>query len=279
MGANTIGVLHPGEMGSAVGATVRAAGVRVLWVSEGRGTDTHRRAAAAGLEDVATMERVVRESAFIVSICPPAAAMHVAEAVASRGFAGTYVDANAVSPATSRAIGAIVERAGAVFVDGGIVGPPPRTSGTTRLYLSGPAAERVAALFSCSMLEAIVLDGPIAAASALKMAYAGWTKGSAALLMTMRTFAIAEGVDDALLREWERSIPGLAARSESAVRDNSRKARRFVDEMREIAETLVAAGLPDGFHRAAAKVYERLAPYKDTPTPPSAADAARALKQ
>jgi 3-hydroxyisobutyrate dehydrogenase-like beta-hydroxyacid dehydrogenase len=192
---------------------------------------------------------------------------------------GTYVDANAVSPATTRAIGAIVERAGAVFVDGGIVGPPPRTSGTTRLYLSGPAAERVAALFSGSVLETIVLDGPIAAASALKVAYAGWTKGSAALLMTMRALAIAEGVDDALLREWERSIPGLAARSESAVRDNFRKAWRFVDEMREIAETLVAAGLPDGFHRAAANVYERLAPYKDTPTQPSAADAARVLKQ
>ena len=279
MSEDAIGILHPGEMGSAVGAALRAAGTPVRWASEGRGPDTQRRAAAAGLQDVGTLEQVLRESAVIVSICPPAAVMDVAEAVARRGFCGTYVDANAVSPATARAAGAIIERAGAVFVDGGIIGPPPRTRGTTRIYLSGPAAQDVAARFAGSVLEAIALDGPLTAASALKMAYGGWTKGSAALLMTMRALAITEGVGDALLHEWERSIPGLAARSERAVRDNARKAWRFVGEMEEIAEALATAELPDGFHRAAAEVYERLAAYKDAPTPPSAGEAYAALRQ
>jgi len=279
MGNDAIAILHPGEMGGAVGAALRAAGARVLWASEGRGADTHRRAVAAGLENAGTLAQVVRDSALIVSICPPAAAIRVAETVASRGFDGTYVDANAISPATARAVGAVVERAGAVFVDGGIIGPPPRTPGTTRLYLSGPLAQQVAARFAGSALEAIALDGPRAAASALKMAYAGWTKGSAALLMTMRALAIAEGVDDALLREWNQSIPGLAGRSESAVRDNARKAWRFVGEMREIGQSLTAVGLPDAFHDAAAQVYERLASYKDAPTPPTMADAYRALRR
>jgi len=278
MSADAIAILHPGEMGSAVGTALRAIGTRVLWASEGRGADTYRRARAAGLEDAGTLEQVVRESAVIISICPPAAAVEVAEGVARQRFAGTYVDANAISPATARAVAAVIEPAGAMFVDGGIIGPPPRQPGATRLYLSGPAAGAVAARFTGSVLEAVALAGPLAAASALKMAYAGWTKGSAALLMCMRALAIAEGVEDALLSEWDRSIPGLAARSASAIRDNSRKAWRFVGEMHEIAAALDAAGLPGGFHRSAAAVYERLQSYRDASTPPSVAEAYGSLR-
>jgi 3-hydroxyisobutyrate dehydrogenase-like beta-hydroxyacid dehydrogenase len=273
----TIGVLHPGEMGSAVAAAAVTGGARVLWAAEKRGAQTHRRAERAGLEDAGTLEALVRQSDIVVSVCPPHAALDVARAVAVRRFAGTYVDANAVSPATARDIGAVVERAGATFVDGGIVGPPPYRPGTTRLYLSGPEAGRVAAPFAGSPLEIIMLHGPSGAASALKMAYAAWTKGSAALLMAVRALAAAERVDDALLREWARSQPDLAARSEAAAKGSAPKAWRWIGEMEEIAATFAAAGLPDGFHRAAAEVYQRLAQYKDAAEPPPIAEVAAVL--
>lgn len=268
----TIGILHPGDMGSVVGACAVAAGARVLWASEGRSAGSRERAAAAGLEDARTVGAVVAASDVIVSVCPPHAAIEVARDVAGRRFAGLFVDANAVAPGTAREIGAIVEAGGATFVDGGLIGPPPRNAGSTRLYLSGREAKRAAALFESSALEAIAIgDGP-GAASALKMAYAAYTKGSSALLMAIRALAASEGVDDALLAEWRRSQPDLPKRSEAAARDNARKAWRFVGEMEEIAAAFAAAGLPGGFHEAAAEIYARLADYKDAATPPSMAD-------
>ncbi|MGH7354711.1 MAG: DUF1932 domain-containing protein [Candidatus Rokuibacteriota bacterium] len=272
----TIGLLHPGEMGAMVGASARADGARVLWASEGRGPATPRRADAAGLEDAGTLAELVRRSLVILSVCPPDAAVDVARTVAAARFRGLYVDGNAVSPQTAREIGSIVAKAGATFVDGGIIGGPPQKRGTTRLYLSGAAAARVAALFPKGPLEAIVVAGGPGAASALKMAYAAWSKGSAALLMAVRALAIAEGVADALLNEWKLSQPDLPARSEAAVKRNASKAWRFVGEMEEIAATFSAAGLPDGFHQAAAEIYRRLAPWKDA-EPPSVAEASKAL--
>ena len=268
----TIGILHPGDMGSVVGACAVAGGSRVLWASEGRSAGSRERAAAAGLEDARTVAALVAASDVILSVCPPHAAIDLARDVAGRRFAGLFVDANAVAPATAREIGAVVEAGGAAFVDGGLIGPPPRNAGSTRLYLSGREAKRAAALFESSALEAIAIgDGP-GAASALKMAYAAYTKGSSALLMAIRALAASEGVDDALLAEWRRSQPELPKRSEAAARDNARKAWRFVGEMEEIAATFAAAGLPGGFHEAAAVIYERLAGYKDATTPPSMAD-------
>ncbi len=272
----TIGLLNPGEMGAAVGASARADGAHVLWASEGRGAATRGRAEAAGLEDAGTLAELARRSEVILSICPPDAAADVARAVAALRFSGLYVDGNAVAPATAREIGGIVEKAGARFVDGGIIGGPPQRRGATRLYLSGEGAARVAALFPGGPLEALVVPGGPGAASALKMAYAAWTKGSAALLMAVRALADAEAVGDVLLAEWKLSQPDLPERCEKAVRNSSRKAWRFVGEMHEIAATFAAAGLPDGFHEAAAEIYERLAPWKDA-APPSVSEASRAL--
>ncbi|HSE91824.1 MAG TPA: DUF1932 domain-containing protein [Methylomirabilota bacterium] len=273
----TIGLLHPGEMGGALGEALRIAGSRVLWTSEGRSASTRARAGAAGLEDAGSLAAVVQASEVILSVCPPHAALDLARAVAARRFAGLYVDANAVSPATTREIGGIVEKGGATFVDGGIVGPPPRQRGTTRLYLSGASARRVAALCEVGALEAIVLEGGPGAASAMKVAYASWTKGSQALLMTVRALAAADGVEAALLAEWERSQPGLVARSEAAAQGTARKAWRWIAEMEEIAATFAAAGLPDGFHLASAEIYRRLQGYKDAKAPPSIAEVARML--
>jgi hypothetical protein len=121
------------------------------------------------------------------------------------------------------------------------------------------------------------MPGDVGTASALKMAYAAWTKGSSALLMAVCALAIHEGVDRVLRAEWQRSQPGLGARSESAVAANANKAWRFVGEMEEIAATFAAAGLPAGFHQACAVVYERLGRYKDTPSAPTVAEAAATL--
>lgn len=277
---DTIGLLHPGEMGASVGAAARGNDGQVLWASEGRGLETRARAVAAGLTDVETLSALVERSRIILGVCPPHAATEVARAVAGRRFSGIYVDANAVSPDTTREVRGIVEAGGASFVDGGIIGPPARTPGTTRLYMSGDESERVAACFRSGPLEAQVLDGPSGAASALKMAYAAWTKGSAALLIAIRTLAINEGIDEALTHEWDLSQAGLPARSAGAVRSNARKAWRFSGEMEEIADTFAAAGLPDGFHRAAAEIYRRMTDYKDTAAAPSVEEvAARILAE
>ena len=273
----TIGILHPGEMGSAVGAAARAGGARVIWASAGRGAATRKRAEADGLDDVDTLARLARESEIIVCVCPPASAPDVAREVAATRFGGTFVDGNAIAPATTRAVGEIVTAGGARFVDGGIIGPPPRKAGEARLYLSGPGAAAVAAVFKGTTLEAIVLDGPVGAASAIKMAYAAWTKGSQALLLAIRALAAREGVDAALLAEWARSQPDAMGRSERAVSANIKKAWRFVGEMDEIAATFEAAGLPNGFHEAAGEVYRRLAGWKDTAAPPSMAEVAKTL--
>src|SRR5437867_6332045 len=164
-------------MGSSVAAAARAGGSRVVWASAGRGEATRKRAVADGLEDVDTLVRLARESEIILSVCPPASAPVVAREVAAARFGGTFVDGNAVAPVTTRTIGEIVTAGGARFVDGGIIGPPARKAGGTRLYLSGPCAADVAAHFKGSRIDAIVLDGPVRAAPGIQMAYAGWNKG------------------------------------------------------------------------------------------------------
>ena len=255
MNQTVIGVLHPGEMGAAVGRCLTARGHTVLWASAGRGPETAVRAAAAGLTDAGTAEAVACDAEVILSVCPPHAAVDVARAVA--GFGGLYVDANAVSPATAQDIARIICGGGGRYVDGGIIGLPPVTPGGTRLYLSGPLAQPVAGLFGGTALDARVIGESPTAASAVKMAYAGWTKGSAALLLAVRALARAEGVEDTLLAEWALSQPSLPDRSQGSARSATVKGWRWVAEMEEISASMAAAGLPGGFHQAAAEVFRR----------------------
>ena len=273
----TIGILHPGAMGAAIGASARQAGARVLWVSEGRSTQTAARAEEAGLVDVHWLNGLVNQSRIVVSVCPPHAAEEMAKEVALVGYEGLYVDANAIAPASARRVCDIVEARGASFVDGGIIGPPPWRPGTTRLYLSGEAAPKVARYFEGGPLEVQVLDAPVGVASALKMAYAAYTKGTSALLAAIIALAEHEGVHDALFAEWRRGDQDLAAEYAQRVRAAAPKAWRYAGEMDEVAATFAAAGLPSGFHEAAAAVYRRLEAYKDDSDPPSAEELARAL--
>jgi 3-hydroxyisobutyrate dehydrogenase-like beta-hydroxyacid dehydrogenase len=263
----TVALLHPGNMGTTIGVAAATSGARMVWVSEGRSKTSQGRARDAGLRDVKTLTNAVNESEVILSVCPPDAALDLARDVAQHRFKGIYVDANAVSRATAQQICEIVTRAGANFVDGGIIGSPVKRPGTTRMYLSGEHAPEIAALFADSMLDAKTIGAEPGAASALKVAYAAWTKCTDALLLTIRTFAASEGVDRALLQEWAISQPDLERRSQQAAAVATPKAWRYVGEMKEIAATFEAAGLPTGFHNAAAELWERLAPFKDQTEP------------
>jgi len=254
-----------------VAAGVR--GARVIWASNDRSKATRDRARHAGLHDIKTLPDLVHASDVILAVCPPHAAFELARSVADLGFTGVYVDANAVAPATAKRIGETLESAGASFVDGGIIGSPARQPGTTRLYLSGPRAREVAELFSGSLLEAKTLDTNPGSASALKMAYAAWTKGSDALLIAIRALAASEGVEQALLEEWAQSKADLIDRSTRAAERTAPKAWRYAGEMREIAATFEAVGLTPDFHNAAAEIYDRLAGFKDMTGAAPAAEA------
>jgi 3-hydroxyisobutyrate dehydrogenase-like beta-hydroxyacid dehydrogenase len=233
-----VGLVHPGEMGAAVGRVLQANGHEVVWASAGRSDATRER--ARSFRDVGTAAALVEQADLVLSICPPHAALEVARAFA--GFAGTYVDANAISPMRAREVSELQPR----FVDGGIVGGPPAEPGTT-LYLSGDDAAVVAALFAGSNLDTRV----VADASALKMVYAAWSKGTAAMVLAIREVARRFDVEE----EWRLAAPELLERLERAERSAAAKGWRWVGEMEEIADTFGAAGQPEGFHRAAAEVY------------------------
>ena len=257
-GRPTVAILHPGAMGSSVGAALTAR-ARPVYAAEGRSEATRARAEADGIEDVGTEAELARAADVLISVCPPHAAEAVATRVAGFGFRGCYVDANAIAPETARRVARIVEDAGADFVDGGIVGPPARRRGLTRLWLSGTRAPEIAALFEDSALETGLLDERAGSASALKMAFAAWTKGTTALLAAIRALADAEGVSEGLLEQWRILLPDLADSSDARIAGTLPKAWRFVGEMEEIARTFADQGLPDGFHLAAAEVYDRMA--------------------
>jgi 3-hydroxyisobutyrate dehydrogenase-like beta-hydroxyacid dehydrogenase len=244
----SIGLLYPGEMGAAVGAALLEAPV---WASESRSEATARRAAA--FEDAGSLAELVRRSDVILSVCPPAIAEETAERVAERGFAGLYVDANAISPARMDRIAARFPRC----VDGSITAKT-----RINLYLSGDPSDvaDVAALFAPDGgVEAVALAGPIGAASAIKMAFAGWNKISAGL--EAQAFAIARvyGLEDELAAEGVD--PARVARSAG-------RAWRWVGEMHEIGDTCAGLGLPDGIARGAAELFDRWSEHRDDSSVP-----------
>jgi 3-hydroxyisobutyrate dehydrogenase-like beta-hydroxyacid dehydrogenase len=273
----TIALLHPGEMGAAVGSCLVSRGVRVVWASENRSPATRQRAQCAGLEDLGSLNAALDASDAVLSICIPSGAFELARQVASRGYRGIYIDANAIAPAHSRDIARLVEKTGSRFVDGGIIGLPPTPDRITRLYLCGPDANAIAQLFAGSQTEAIVIDCPVGAASALKVCFAAWSKGETALLGIIRSLARYENIDDALMDEWRRSMPGVAEQSEHIVQ-RARKAWRWAGEMEEIAASFAAANLPSGF-LANAEIYRRLAGFKDSTELPASEDVSARLRQ
>jgi 3-hydroxyisobutyrate dehydrogenase-like beta-hydroxyacid dehydrogenase len=262
-----LGLLHPGDMGTSVGLAAQSNGARVVWAADGRTVATAQRATAAGFEPLPDLGAVVARSHVIVSVCPPHAAEALAQKVVAVGFRGLYIDANAICPDRARRIATLVTTAGGRFVDGGIIGNPPRGPGETRLYLSGPDAEQAAALFRGTLQEPVVVGPEPGTASALKMVYAAWNKGQIALRLAVAALARREGVEGAFTAEWARSQPGLMERTRGDAIRVPAKAWRWIGEMQEIASTFERAGLPSGFHEASGAIYEFLTRFKDAEPP------------
>ena len=246
-------------MGAAIGRVLVEQGHVVHWCSDDRSDASRARATEAGLTDAGSLASCAAAAELLISIVPPHAAHKVARHVLDAGFTGTFVDANAIAPVTARAIAEEVEAAGVRYVDGSLIGPPPRASGDTRFYVSGDGADVVAGLFDGSIVDVRVLDEHGVAASAIKMCFAAWTKGTAAMLANIQELARAEGVHGALFNEWEASIPELPARCRRIDARAHEKAWRFIGEMDEIAAAFGEHELPDGFHRGAASVYRSIA--------------------
>lgn len=261
-----VGILHPGEMGVTVAAAVRNNGHVVRWTSERRSAATRTRAEAAGLEDAGFLTALCEQSEVIICVCPPGEAETVAKSVVARKFSGLYIEANAISPPRAKRMGELIKGAGGQFVDAGIIGPPAVKAGTTSIYFSGAGAENAAAMFSKGPLRAEVVGEVIGQASALKMCYAAYSKGSAALLSATMSAADQLGILAVLKAEWKSSNPEVLSAIDG-LPTAARKAWRYGDEMEEIAATLRDALLPGEFHDAAAEVFRRLSGFKGNPSP------------
>jgi 3-hydroxyisobutyrate dehydrogenase-like beta-hydroxyacid dehydrogenase len=233
-----VAVVAPGNMGAAVARRLTEQGVKVLTSLAGRGDGSVARAAAAGMTDV-PLDRLT-EAEFVLSILPPAYALSFAEQMAPLLLAAkrkpVFVDCNAVSPQTARQIGAVVAATGASFVDAAIIGLAPKPGqASPHFYASGGGAARLEVLGEYG-LDVRVLEGPVGAASALKMSYAGINKGLAGIAAAMILAASRSGATEALYREMSESLPGLLGSLRRQIPDMLPKAYRWVAEMREIAE-------------------------------------------
>jgi 3-hydroxyisobutyrate dehydrogenase-like beta-hydroxyacid dehydrogenase len=279
MASDRIGILHPGAMGISLVASAQNSGQQVAWASEGRSPATRDRASKFGLRDAGSLAALCAECSVLVSVCPPHAAEDVARDVVACGFTGLYVDANAIAPQRAIQIGQSMAEAGITFIDGGIIGGPAWEPSRTWLYLAGPQADAIAACFAAGPLETRVLNATIGTASALKMSYAAYTKGTTALLCAILATAEHLGVREALEQQWNQDQPGSAQRNSERVRQVTAKAWRFAGEMEEIAATFREAGIPGEFHDAAATIYRRLAQFKDSPAPPALDEVLDALRQ
>lgn len=262
MKLDVIGVMSPGDMGHGVGRALRESGWRVLTNLTGRSERTRGLSESAGLEDAGSLEAIMAEADLVVSIMPPSAAEGFAEeaaqAMATANRRPPFADMNAISPATSAAIGRIITGAGASYIDGGIIGLAPGKAAAPRLYVSGPDAEHLERLTTETMAWRFV--GPEAGrASTLKMLYAGLNKGTWALQATMAIAAERYGLFDVFMGEVSGSNPVRAKDMENWVGFLAADAERWHPEMVEIAETLAEVGATTGFHRGAEELFRLLA--------------------
>lgn len=261
LSARTIAIIAPGNMGAGLAARVRATGFSVRTLLAGRGEATRGRARDAGMEDASPEE--IAACPVILSVVPPgrahALAHELAPALAAASVKPLFVDCNAVSPETVKAIEATVTATGASFADAGIIGLPPRAEGPLPvIHASGEAAAGLAALNEVG-LDIRVIDGPVGAASTLKLCYAGIGKGLTALASAMILAADRAGAGDALRAEMERSQSMLLGRLDRSIPDMFPKAYRWVAEMEEIAAFIGNERPESGIYRGMAGLYERLA--------------------
>lgn len=273
-----LGLLHPGEMGISLAAAALQNLPQVFWCSAGRGAATRARAERHGLTEIATLSEFCATCEVIIGVCPPHAAEAQVATLIAHDFKGTYVEANAIAPGKVREIAAQLEPAGIHCIDGGIIGLPAWKAGTTWLYLSGTGLGEIEQCFSKSLLQVSLLGSAIGQASALKMCFAAWNKGSIALLAAILGAAEHHGVRAALEQQWDAFNPGFTNQTHTRITSVARKAWRFSGEMEEIAATLQQGGMPPDFFLGAADMYRRLAAFKDVADAPAIDDILEALR-
>ena len=259
--APTVAIVAPGNMGAGVGRRLTESKVTVLTSLAGRSEESAKRAREAGMRPVE--ERALAEADFLLSIIPPGDAHGLAKRLSPVLTAANkkpvYVDCNAVSPPTVQKIADEIAATGCPFVGAGIIGPPPKPGSTnTKIYASGPAAADFARLNGYGLIVR-VLGGPVTAASALKMSYAGITKGFTALGTAMMLAATRGGSADALRAELAESRPDLLRYLSNQVPSMYSKAYRWVAELDEIASFVGDERAEHEMLAAAARLYERIA--------------------
>lgn len=259
-----VGLLHPGQMGAAIGARLTSGGHTVLWHPTGRSDATRQRAHDARLQPVEDLGELLAQARVVLSICPAAAAEHVAELVSELRYPGIYIDANAVSPHRMHRIHDLLTHSGASVVDAVISGPPPRDEASPRIYLAGPthATTEAQGMFATSELDTTVLGDRIGPASALKMATASYLRTTRLLAAIAHALADEHGITDALIREANHFgattladrayLPSVAAR-----------AWRWEAEMAEIAQALDESNIPTVLADGSGELFQLLAPEKD----------------
>jgi putative dehydrogenase len=257
----TVAIFAPGSMGSGVGKRLTEHGVKVLTSLTGRSAASAKRAADAGM--VAVEDRALADADFILSIVPPSESLALAQRLApvltAANHKPVYVECNAVSPPTMLKVAEAIATTGCNFVGAGIIGPPPKPgSSNTKIYAAGPFAKNFATLNNYGLIVR-VLEGPLTAASALKMSYAGITKGLTALGAAMMLAATRGGSAEALKAELAESQPELLAYFGKAVPGMYGKAYRWVAEMDEISVFIGEEFAESEMLAMAARFYERIA--------------------
>ena len=254
----TVGILSPGDMGHTVGERLKSNGVRVVAHLADRSARTRGLAAKAGIEEVDSYDALVEEADIVLCILVPAeagaAAQKVADALRRTGADLLYAECNAIAPQTTIEIGETITEAGGRFVDASIIGPPPRGEGATRFYASGKHANELAKLNEYG-LDVPVISDRIGDASAIKMCYAGLTKGLTALCVELLVAAEALGIREALFAEYNLSQAAMLKRMEGGLPGMPPKSRRWVGEMEEISATMSAVGMTGKFQDGAADIY------------------------
>lgn len=256
-----VAIVAPGAMGAGIGKLLASHGVRVLTSLAGRSEGTAARAREAGL--IAASDEEIAAADFVLSILPPgdalALAQRFASALAASNAKPVYVDCNAINPATVERVAAAIAPAGCPFVDAGIIGPPPKDGDAgPRVYASGVAAVRVAGLRQYG-LDVRLLDGPLSAASALKMSYAGINKGAQAIGAAMMLAAMRAGSAGALFDELSFSQKELLAQFKQQLPKMPAKAYRWIAEMQEIAGFVADDPAARDLYEGAARFYGQMA--------------------
>jgi 3-hydroxyisobutyrate dehydrogenase-like beta-hydroxyacid dehydrogenase len=258
----TVAIMSPGDMGHAVATMLRGHGLRVITCLEGRSARTRALADQANIEAVPDDDALVGEADLLLSILVPAEAERLARRIAAAlertAAALLYVDCNAIAPQTARRIGALVEAAGARFVDAGIIGPPPKAGTRTPFYASGEHAKDFAVLRDFG-LDVRPISAQAGDASAVKMCYAALTKGTTALMTELSVAAERLGVTAALRQEFAESQQAALERMANGVPAMVPKAHRWVGEMEEIARTFEDCGLTPKTYLGAAEIYDFVA--------------------